>query len=286
MPKLLWSQLLPAPSAGIALARETGIVLAWDIQNQLTLVHRNGAVIAEARLTESVTCAAIADDGSAIAVADEHSVIWLNRDLKEQWRKPIPVKPTAIALEGLGHFLAIAVAANTVEFFDSGGRLFGSAVSVPRALYHLRMPPESQTLFGAADFGLILAIDLARREIVWQDNPVTHLGDLDAAAGGSIVCTACFSEGIRRTDRARRPLPAILTAEPCRFVAASYSGARFLAGSIVGGIAGYDDRGALRFEQRFEQLVTGVQLAPLADVAVIALSDGRVIGLDVSAELK
>lgn len=286
MPKLLWSQLLSAPSAGIALARETGGVLAWDVQNQATITHRNGAVVAEARLPEPIHCAAIANDASAIVVADEHSLAWLNRELKELWRKPLSAKPTSIAVEGLGQFVAIADAANTIHFFDSAGRHFGSPVSVPRALYYLRLPPETQTLFAAADFGLITAIDLSRREVLWQDNPVTHLGDLDAAAGGAVVAAACFSEGIRRLDRMRKPLPAIPMPEPCRYVSMSYSGARFLTGSIVGGIAGFDDRGGQRFEQRFEQMLTGVQLSPLADVAVIALSDGRVLGLDVAAELK
>lgn len=286
MPKLLWSQLLPAPSAGIALARETGSVLAWDVQRQAVLIHRSGAVVSETNRAGPIACAAISDDGSAVTVTDEQSVTWLDRDLKPKWQKPIGAKPTAVALEALGQFVAVADAANSVQFFDSAGRVFGASISTPRALYHLRLPTETQTLYAAADFGLILAIDMSRREILWQDNPVTHLGDLDAAAGGAVVAAACFSEGLRRLDRTRRLLPAIASREPCRYLALSYSGARMVAGSIVGGIAGFDDKGEQKFEQRFEQMLTGVQLSPLADVAVVGLADGRVLGLDVSAELK
>lgn len=286
MPKLLWSHLLPAPAAGVALARESGAVLAWDVQNRLTVIHRSGAVVAEAVQVNSLLAAAIADDGSAIAVADDHSLARMSPELSLRWRQPLGSRPTALALETLGQFAAVADSNNSVHFFDASGRPFGSSITAPRALYHVRVPPESQTLFAAADFGLVVAVDLTARSILWQDNPVIHLGDLDVAAGGEVVALACFSEGIRRFDRTHHVMPSIATPQPCRYVAMSYSGSRFLAGSIVGSIAGLDDRGALRFEQSFEQMIVGVQLSPLADVAVIAMSDGRVLGLDVAAELK
>ena len=78
----------------------------------------------------------------------------------------------------------------------------------------------------------------------------------------------------------RRSLP---TPEPCRLVALTYGGSRALVAGVFGGVHGLDADGKILWEHRTDQPVVGAGLAPQGDWAVIALADGRIIGLDVTS---
>jgi hypothetical protein len=282
----LWSYKLPGPAGGIAFARESGHVLAWDATNRLSVLSARGSVQAHAAQPRAVATAAIADDGSGLAVADDESVAWLRCDLSMRWRKNLSTKPTALAMDSLGRCVAVADVGSRLQLFDKAGRAVGTPLKTPRPLYHLHFLAAEPLLIAAADFGLVLALDLRSRQWTWQDSPVIHLGGLSASDDGKAIALACFSEGIRRYDLSGKPMPTLPTPEPCRHLSTSFDGRRFLVGSIFSGLYALDDSGASRYEQRFEQPVAGVRLAPLGDAGIVALSDGRVIGLDLSAELK
>jgi hypothetical protein len=286
MPTPLWSYRLSAASGGIALARESGQTLAWDIQQRLVLLSRRGSVQAQSRRKAPLLAAVVSDDGSAAAVIEEQSVAWLRRDLSPRWCKPTVNKPTALALDSHGRCLAVADSGNRLQLYEKGGRLIGASLSTPRPLYHLHFLAAEPYLVGAADFGLLLALDLRSRQWVWQDSPVIHLGDLAASGRGGTIALGCFSEGVRRYDLAGKQRSPLATPEPCRYAAITYDGRRLLVGTIFGLVCALDDDGGQRFEQRFDQTLVGLGMTALGDAGVIVLADGRVVGLDFSEELK
>src|SRR5689334_5466467 len=126
MPPLLWSHRLRGAAGGLALARESGHVLAWDRNHWLVLLNRRGEVQAQARLDAGVVAGGIAEDGSALAVADDRGqVAWLNRDLSPRWRRPLSHQPTALAADPFGRGLAVADANCRLHFFDAAGQSSG-----------------------------------------------------------------------------------------------------------------------------------------------------------------
>jgi hypothetical protein len=270
----------------MAYARESGHVLAWDVTHQLSVLSPRGSLQAQVVQPRAIGAATIADDGSGLAVADDESVTWLRGDLSMRWRKSLSTKPTAVAMDSLGRCVAAADAGSRLHFFDKGGRAIGSPLKTPRPLYHLHFLASNPLLIAAADFGLIIALDLHSRQWTWQDCPVIHLGDLAASGDGTTIAFACFSEGIRRYDLAGKRMISLSTPEPCRHLSTSFDGRGFLAGSIFSAVYALDDSGGQRYEQRFEQPVAGVRLAPLGDAGIVALADGRIMGLDLTAELK
>src|SRR5581483_10946888 len=139
-------------------------------------------------------------------------------------------------------------------------------------------------LLAASDFGLVGGLDALGRWL-WQDAPVVHLGGLACSGDGQAVAVACFSDGVRRYDAAGRPQPAVPTPEPCRLVAATYGGGRLVAGGVFGGVHGLDAAGTVLWESKCDQPVVGLGLAPLGGRAVVALADGRVLGLDTGRAL-
>jgi PQQ-like domain len=286
MPIPLWSHKLSSPAAGVALACETGHVLAWDVSHRIALLNRRGTLLASNTQPRSIAAAAIADDGSSLAVADDQSVAWLRADLSPRWRKTLTSRATAVALDSFGRCLAVADAGNRLHLFNKAGLPIGDPLSTPRPLYHLLFLAAEPFLIGAADFGLLVALDLRNRQWSWQDSPVIHLGDLAASGDGRVIALGCFSEGIRRYDLAGQAALSLATPEPCRYVATTFDGRRFLVATIFGTLCALDDAGAQLHEQRFEQPIAGVQLSPMGDAGVVALADGRVLGLDLTPELK
>jgi hypothetical protein len=286
MPTPLWSHQLSGPAVGMAVARESGHALIWDVNHRLTILSRRGSVQAQLTHPRAIAAAAISDDASGVIVADDRFVTWLRRDLSPRWRKNLQNKPTSGSIDSFGRYIAVADTGNHLQLFDKGGKSIAEPIIAPRPLFHLAFLPAEPILIGAADFGLVVALDLRLRQWTWQDAPVIHLGDLSPSISPTTIAVACFSEGVRRYDSMGKPAASVPTSEACRFVAVSADARRLLVGTIFGGLCGYSDAGAQLFEQRFDQSFAGVRLAPLADMGWVALVDGRVIGLDLNEELK
>src|SRR4051812_45779599 len=104
-----WTHRLVATPGGIALARESGHVLAWDQNCWLVLLGRNGRLQAQTRLEAGIAAATISDDGSAVADADDRGTVsWRSPDLAVRWQHRLARRPTAVALDALGRALAVA----------------------------------------------------------------------------------------------------------------------------------------------------------------------------------
>lgn len=279
-----WSYRLGAAAAGLAYAREAAYVLAWDANLWLSLVNRRGQLQGKAKQEAVVAAAAAAEDASAFAVATTQGhVAWLGRDLTPRWKQTLVRRPTALAIDSLGTALAVADEDGRLHLFDAAGLALGPPVPTPRPAAHLAFLPGQAVLVAAGDFGWIAAFDLRGKRWLWQDSPVVHLGDLACSGDGSTVAVACYSEGLRRYDAAGRPRPPLPTPEPARLASATYAGDSYLVGSVFGTVYGLDAEGQVRSNRRMEPAPVGLALAPRGEAAVVALADGRLMGLDLAS---
>jgi hypothetical protein len=276
----IWTHRLGATAGGLALARESGHILAWDSHPWLVLLNRRGELQGQIKLDAPIVAGAISDDGSALAVVDDRGQIsWLAQDLNPRWRSRLPQRPTAIAVDPLGRGMAVADAGSRLHLLDPAGNASRPPLSVPRPLVHLLVTPGAPILLAASDFALVGALDPIGRWL-WQDAPIVHLGGLAASGDGQTVAVGCFSEGVRRYDGAGRQQQAISTPDPARLVALTYGGNHLMVAGAFGGVHGLDADAIVTWEHRTDQPVVGLGLAPHGDRAVIALADGRVIGLE------
>src|SRR5581483_4402425 len=87
--KTLWSLATGAPPCGVALARESGQLLAWDENHWLYLLNARGERQGQARPLPDLAAACVADDGAALAVAGGTEVARLAPDLTPRWRRSL-----------------------------------------------------------------------------------------------------------------------------------------------------------------------------------------------------
>jgi WD40 repeat protein len=278
--QVAWMHSLPNSARGLALARERGWVLIWDDKHWLYLLNHAGAVQAQWHLDNGLTAAAVADDGSAYAaVGGKGEVYWLAPDLMPRWQKVLPNPALAVALDPFGQYLAASDAKGLLRVYDRAGQAV-CKVESPRPLHHLAFVPGASALVAAADYGLVACLNLNGKWL-WRDGLVAHVGSLSVTGDGQRIAFACFSEGIQRYNLAGKRLAGQTLAGPVRLAALSYEGDRILAAFASKQIHLLDGDAQELANLTVERSVTAVGLGALADTAVVGLSSGSVLGLDV-----
>ncbi|HKI33456.1 MAG TPA: hypothetical protein VKA46_16495 [Gemmataceae bacterium] len=278
--KTLWSLATGAPPCGVVLARESGQVLAWDENHWLYLLNSRGERQGQARPLSALAAACLADDGSALGVAGARGEVGrLAPDLTPRWQRTLRHPAVAVAVDPFARRLAVSDSKGGLFVFDRDGRLLWEAHQ-PRPLHHLAFVPEAPFLLGAADFGLVVSLEAATGQLVWRDGLAVHCGALAVSGDGEVIVLACFSDGLRRYGRGGANKGHVTTAEPCRLAALSFDGRLALVAGRANRLLLLDTHGKVLGIHLLERPAVALALAALGERAVVALTDGGVLALD------
>lgn len=277
--RLAWSRPLPAPPAGLSLAREPGTLLVRDQEHHLGRYDRAGQLELRQRAPASLTASAISDDGRVVAAAGRRGQVWLlTLDFVRLWERSVSGRPVAVALDGFGARLAVADEAGGLTVFDRDGQEVWRAAS-PRPLLHLAFVPELPILLGCAEYGLVCAFD-DRGQMLWRDGLVAHVGSLAVTGDGSRAVLACFTDGLNCYAAMSPKRTALARAAPSRLAALDYRGEMLLTTGLANELARRgpdgDVRGVLLLSS--SPLALAVDALGLSTVAV--LSDGTLAGVE------
>ena len=276
----LWSHTHPSPWRGLSLARERGLVLAWDDQHILHLFNRRGELQGRWSSPDELTDAACADDGTALAATGAGGKVWLLApDLTVRWERRVPGRAVSVAVETLARAVAVGDGAGTLNLFDRHGTTVWQALN-PRPLHYLAFVPEEPRLVVASDFGLVAGYDPAG-QCVWRDGLVSHVGSLAVSGDGTSVVLACFSEGLccyhDGDAKSRRFLP---RTAPVHLAALSYDGKTLLTTDREHLLVWRNADGTIRREMTVESKPVALALAATGDRALVAFADGRLAALE------
>ncbi len=274
-----WSHHLPAAPRGLALARERGWILAWDTHHWVCLLNRAGERQAQWHAPTRLVTACAAEDGSAYAaVGGAGEVWWLAPDLMPRWERNVPNPATAAALDPLGQYLAVADGRGNLRLMDLTGKTVFQVQS-PRPLHHLAFVPAAPFLVGSADYGLVACFD-ASGGLAWRDGLVAHVGALTVNGDGTQIVLACFSEGLQRYSVGGQNYGRLAQPEPCRLAAQAYDGRLLLVAGLGSQVRLLDRAGEVLCTHAFDQPAAALALGALGESAVVALTDGPVLGVD------
>jgi hypothetical protein len=278
--KPLWSLATGASACAVALARESGQLLAWDEHHWLYLLSPRGERQAQARPLTTLVAACIADDGSALAVVGAHGEVnRLSPDLSPRWQRNMPHPAVGVALDPFARRLAVSDARGGLYLLDGDGRTLWEAPQ-PRPLHHLAFVPEAPLLLGAADFGLIVCVEVATGRVAWRDGLPVHCGALATSGAGDQIVLACFSDGLRRYRKTGGPADHVTMREPCRLASLSFDGRLALVAGRANRLLLLGNQGQVHGIHLLERPAAALALAALGDRAAVALSDGGVLMLD------
>lgn len=277
--EITWVQKVSAPLRGLSLAREREAVLAWDGEESLVLFDHAGRIQAQRPAPAPVAAICAAEDGSAYVLGGAQGLVsWLGPDLAPRWQRSLPQRVTALALEPLGQYLAVADAGCTLHLIDVRGQTLWRATT-PRPLVHLAFVPEKAVLVGAADFGLIVCFGVAG-ECLWRDGLVAHVGSLAVSGEGDDILLACFSDGLYRYSAAGPPQQRVPLDAACPMAAVSYAGDCLLTVGRERRVYRRERGGEGRDDRRFESAITALGLGAFGDYGMVGLSDGTLQRLE------
>jgi len=278
VPRSAWSQSIAASNRGLALAREKGWLLAWDENHWLYLFDHKGHRQAQ-RHTPGLTAACCAEDGSSYAAVGEHGEVWwLAPDLMPRWERAVPHRSVAAAMDSFGQYLAVADSRGHLHFIDRQGRPVHKLDS-PRPLHHLTFIPAAPYLLGSADYGLVICFDLEGRT-VWRDGLVAHVGALAVNGDGERIVLACFTEGLQHYSLKGKNLGRIPYAGTCSLAALSFDGSQILTANLANQIHLLDRDGKILCIFPLEKPAVALAFAALGETAVVAVSGGPILGLE------
>lgn len=278
----LWSANVGAALRGLSLAREPGLILAWDSRHTIRLHERGGMVRCAREAPAPLAAACIADDGATIAAVGEAGQVWrLGLDLVPRWERKLPRPGLAIALDPSGRLVAASDNAGNLALYDRrGGRMCETETARP--LRRLAFIPEHPRLIGAADLGLVACFD-AELKSVWRDGLVANVGSLSVSGDGAAIALAGFNSGLYVYHRGGPPhrwMPLPLT---CRQAALGYDGQLVLVMDQAFGLHLVDADQKVRSAFTLPAAAVESALSALGDWAAVAQADGTLLALGMTS---
>lgn len=282
-PTLAWEFYTDSPLVGMALARETRTILAWDASHVVYLLDEAGSQIARWNSREPIARAAIAESGERLAVAMSTGRLqWFEGPFTPRESRKTAT-PVALAIDPHARF-AVVSSHNKCLVSDCYGRRAASFES-PRPIVHLRFPLAAPLVVAAAEGGWIGAFDLSGR-LLWSYETGGKIGGLAVTPAGGAVLVAAHNHGLLRVrgDGSGTEGSYRLEHLPHR-VDMTSSGGHLLTGSIDNTLTLLDRDGRVLWNELQEGPIIDVALDPLARCAWVGLQTGRIKRLELQSDL-
>jgi hypothetical protein len=271
----------------LSLAREAGIVFAWDVNDQLYLLDLRGDHRSVARAPGKVVAGVVSDDGSRIALLGEKSRLWvLDADLALVADRPAPPEPLGVAIDPHGRFVLVSSRVCVNQFYTRYGRPAGRFES-PQPLAHLAFVPSRRFVVAAASYGMILGIDISpagasklEAEIVWQERGIANVGRLTTTGDGSVVLASCFTHGIQRFDFHGTNEGAYHLGGTAAHAVPDFAGRMIGVATYEGDLSVVNSAGNVRWKSGLARPAIGLEIDPLGRYLIHGNAAGEIARLD------
>jgi hypothetical protein len=217
-----------------------------------------------------------------VAAIGKRGQVWLlTPDFVTVFERSIPACPIALAMEALGRRIAIADDAGGLHILDRSGQILWRA-SVARPLLHLAFVPESPTLVGSAEYGLVYAFDRDGKGL-WRDGLVAHVGGMAVAGDGARILLACFTEGLMGYSVTQSQRRQLARAAPSRLVALDYRGEVLVTTGLANELALRGAEGEIKEVLMLPANATAITLDALGTSVVVMLANGEIARVELAS---
>jgi hypothetical protein len=280
-PQVRWTHLTDAPLVGMVLAREAGLILAWDDSHSLYLLDLAGNRVRSTRTPVPLTLAAMSDDGSQIiAVSKDGDVWWLNRNLEPRLHQGAHRYLIGAALSPFGEYLAVSMNDNHTFVYDCLGRRLTNLLT-HRPLRHLLFLVGQPYLIGAAEYGLAGCYELDG-EPRWQDALWSSAGHVSASGEGYAILVSCYGHGLQRYGLDGTNEGAYHLGGDVARASIDYDGKTFAAATLEGTLLLVNAAGHILWRQALSRPAREIALDAAGRFILYGLETGEITMLDLA----
>ena len=286
-PETSWTVYTEGPLKGIGLAREAGLILAWDDAKRLYLYNLAGETRGTAKAPGKVVSAVISDDGSRIVILGEGSKLWfLNQELELLTEKPGAPEATGLAVDPHGRFIAVTSRSGLIQFYSRHGKPSGRFDST-QALAHLVFVPDKALLVGAASHGLMMALELSSAsggkllaDPVWQERQLSNVGRLTMTGDGGMILASCFNHGVQRFDSEGNNDGSYHLGGTATHAVPDFAGRIIAVATLEGGLILLTAGGNVRWRTDLPRPAIALETDPLGRYLIHGVETGAISRLD------
>jgi hypothetical protein len=287
-PSLAWTVLTDAPLQGLALAREAGLILAWDEAAQLYLLDTNGERRSASRAPDRILAGCISDNGTLIALLGKGPRLWLlSADLEPIADRPAPSEAATVAVDPHGRYVAVATRLTNTQFYTRHGRQAGRLATM-QPLATLCFVPAQPFLVASAAYGRILGIDLLPRgssgqleaEVAWDRALMSNVGRLASTGDGGMVLASCFTHGVQRYDLRGHNDGAYHLGGSASHAVPDFAGRSMVVATLEGELAVLNGAGNVRWKTALPRPALGLEFDALGRYLIYGLPTGEITRLD------
>ncbi len=287
-PREAWTTVTDAPVQGLSLARETGILLAWDEGRNVYLIDEQGDRRMAERAPAPIVSAAISDDGSLVALlVGGPRLLLLDGSLSPEADRPASGGASSLAVDSHGRYVAVSSKYESVQFYTRLGKTAGK-LSVKQPLPLLRFVSGQPMLLGAGGFGALMAVELGASgkgdalaaDVVWEERLLSNVGRLEATGDGSMILASCFNLGIQRYDLQGHNEGSYHLGGTATHAVPDFTGRSIAASTHEGELFILNSAGNIRWKTQLAQPASALEIDALGRYLIYALPTGEIRRID------
>jgi len=289
-PSLAWTILTDAPLQGLALAREAGMIFAWDEGDQLYVIDANGERRSASRAPDRIIAGAISDNGALVALLGKGPRLWLlSADLEPIVDRPAPSDPSALAVDPHGLYVAVASKLDFTQFYNRHGRQAGR-FETRQALANICFLPGQPFLLATAAYGAIMGVEIEsagsgqiRGEVAWQQALLSNVGRLATSGDGGMVLASCYTHGVQRYDLRGHNEGSYHLGGTATHAVPDFAGRGIVVSTLEGELAVLNGAGNVRWKTALPRAVAALEFDALGRYLIYGLPTGEITRLDLEA---
>ena len=278
-PTRRWSFGTDGALTGLALARESGDVVAADETGGLYRLDRRGQFAAVTRLRDPIRALSVSDDGNFVAaIVGESELHRFDRQLQEIWKQQLPEPCLSVAMDPFGSYTTVGMV-NGINLVYAAHKYRVAGFETIRPLSFLRFVVTEPVFLGAADHGLLGCYSLTG-EPLWQEKLWSNIGGLSSTGDGHLIYVPSFSHGLQTFDGEGHNIGSYVLEGTINHVASGYEPGRLIVSTLERHLCWLDADGELVWEAIAPEDIAHLACDPLGAWVVCGFASGRVMRLD------
>lgn len=213
-----------------------------------------------------------------VAVMGKNSLIGLDANFKQLWTTAVPFTCTALAIDPFGNYTFVASADRGFLLLDDRGKRIRQ-IETARPLIRAEFVYDEPVLIAIAEHGLLGAYMVTGKKI-WEQTPLSNLGDLSLLQETGHFCVATLNHGIQAFNGKGEQQGTLHLDGTVNRISANYNGKLVMAATVEGQLYRLNQQGEITWFVKPPAPVKKLLTHPVNKSALVALQSNQLLRLE------